>query len=101
MELLMKENERLKQELEGHAEKALRIQKVTQLILIMSYYWPTCTRTDPMDRYEFVKKRTMLIVVFQEMTYRALYGGHEPMIIALNVFKRIQEAFVRVWASVS
>lgn len=28
MELLMKENERLKQELEGHAEKALRIQKV-------------------------------------------------------------------------
>lgn len=28
MELLMKENEKLKQELEGHAEKALRIQKV-------------------------------------------------------------------------
>lgn len=104
MELLMKENERLKQELEGHAEKALRIQKVKQLILIMSYYWLTCTRTDPMDRYEFVKKRTccvMLIVVFQEMTYQALYGGHEPMIIALNVCKRIQEAFVSVWASVS
>ncbi|KAI4877696.1 hypothetical protein NFI96_025639, partial [Prochilodus magdalenae] len=28
MELLMKENERLRQELEGHAEKAVRIQKV-------------------------------------------------------------------------
>ncbi|KAF4086382.1 hypothetical protein AMELA_G00105070 [Ameiurus melas] len=31
-ELLMKENERLKQELEGHAEKALRIQKEIQRI---------------------------------------------------------------------
>lgn len=28
MEMLMKDNERLKQELESHAEKALRIQKV-------------------------------------------------------------------------
>lgn len=37
MELLMKENERLKQELEGHGEKALRIQKVKSLHITVFY----------------------------------------------------------------
>lgn len=40
-ELLMKENERLKQELEGHAEKALRIQKLEQEIQRISEAYDT------------------------------------------------------------
>ncbi len=37
LEMLMNENKRLKQELEGHTEKALRIQKVNHMTLKFTF----------------------------------------------------------------
>ncbi|MCI4386184.1 hypothetical protein PGIGA_G00059440 [Pangasianodon gigas] len=54
MELLMKENERLKQELEGHAEKALRIQKLEQEIQRISEAYDTlmqgCVKRETLEQ---------------------------------------------------
>ncbi|KAF5890949.1 angiomotin-like 2a, partial [Clarias magur] len=54
MVLLMKENERLKQELEGHAEKALRIQKLEQEIRRISEAYETlmqgCTKRETLEQ---------------------------------------------------
>ncbi|KAK3560779.1 hypothetical protein QTP86_019472 [Hemibagrus guttatus] len=54
MELLMKENERLKQELEGHAEKAIRIQKLEQEIQRISEAYDTliqgCVKRETLEQ---------------------------------------------------
>ncbi|XP_060744396.1 angiomotin-like protein 2b [Tachysurus vachellii] len=54
MDLLMKENERLKQELEGHAEKALRIQKLEQEIQRISEAYDTliqgCVKRETLEQ---------------------------------------------------
>lgn len=54
MELLMKENARLKQELEGHVEKALRIQKLEQEIQRISEAYDTlmqgCVKRETLEQ---------------------------------------------------
>ncbi|XP_026882121.2 angiomotin-like protein 2b [Electrophorus electricus] len=54
MELLMKENERLRQELEGHEEKAIRIQKLEQEIQRISEAYDTlresCVKREALEQ---------------------------------------------------